>query len=74
MENFKEAKMLKERGVTPKKIFETALKEYENIDNVVLAVQYSNGLIQTAYSYEDSLSALGMLEISKEHIRESMEE
>lgn len=74
MENFKEAKMSKERGVTPKDIFEKALKDYEHIDNVVLSVQYSDGSIQTAYSYEESLSALGMLEISKEHIRESMED
>lgn len=74
MENFKEAKMSKERGITPKDIFEKALQEYEHIDNVVLSVQYSDGSIQTAYSYEESLSALGMLEISKEHIRESMED
>lgn len=74
MKDFKEAKMLKERGVTPKDIFKKALQEYKHIDNVVLSVQYSDGSIQTAYSYEESLSALGMLEVSKEHIKESMED
>lgn len=74
MEQFKEAKLLKERGVTPKNIFKKALDESEHINNVVLSVQYEDGSIQTAYSYEESLSALGMLEISKEHIRESMED
>ena len=72
MKNFKEAKMLKERGITPKSLLNTALKNSDEIENIVVVIQYDNKSITTGYSYENSLSALGMLDIAKDEIKYSM--
>lgn len=73
MKDFKEAKLLKERGVTPRSLLNTALKNADEIENIVIVIQYDNKSITAGYSYENSLPALGMLEIAKDEIKESME-
>lgn len=72
MKDFKEAKLLKERGVTPKSLLNKALENVNEIENIVVVVQYENKSITAGYSYENSLPALGMLEIAKDEIKESM--
>ena len=74
MKDFKEAKLLKERGVTPKSLLSTALENSDEIENIVVVVKYKNKSITTGYSYENSLPALGMLEIAKDEIKNSMED
>lgn len=72
MDSLKEKRLLKERGVTPKSLLNVALDNVDDIEDIVVVVKYSDTSITTGYSYENSLPALGMLEIAKDEIKDSM--
>lgn len=74
MESLKEKRMEKTRGVTPKALLESALKDVNeyDIDDVVIVMKRSDGAINTGYSYTGSLIGLGLLEIAKDVIKEDM--
>lgn len=74
MDNIKEARLIKERGVSPNSLLNTALENVDEIENIVIVIQYDNKSITAGYSYENSLPALGMLEIAKDEIKESKED
>lgn len=71
--DFNEAKQKKERGVSVKDVIKQALEEADNIETIVLVACLKNGDVETAYSWESSLEAIGMLEVGKTDILNFME-
>lgn len=72
MNDIKEHKLIKERGESPRRILEHLLKDIDDVSSVVVTAHFEDGYVQTAYSHEDSLKALGMLDVSKDEIIDSM--
>lgn len=71
--DFAEAKQHKERGMSVKDVLENALKESANTESIVIVRNMKNSDVQTSFSWESSLEALGMLEIAKADIVGYME-
>lgn len=71
--DFNEAKQHKERGMSVKDVLENALKESSETESIVIVRNMKNSDVQTSFSWESSLEALGMLEIAKADIVGYME-
>ena len=56
-----------------KDVLENALKESANTESIVIVRNMKNSDVQTSFSWESSLEALGMLEIAKADIVGYME-
>lgn len=70
---FNEAFQRKERGVSVKQIIESALAQSGEIDSIALVARHEDGIIRTSYSVkEGGLELLGMLEVSKDQVLETM--
>lgn len=66
--DFAEAKQHKERGMSVKDVLENALKYSSETESIVIVRNMKNSDVQTSFSWESSLEALGMLEIAKADI------
>lgn len=72
---FNEAFQRKERGVSVKQIIESALAQSGEIDSIVLVARHNDEIIYTSYSVkEGGLELLGMLEVSKNQVLETMKD
>ena len=72
---FNEAFQRKERGVSVKQIIESALTQSDEIDSIALVARHKDGFIRTSYSVEEGgLELLGMLEVSKDQVLETMKD
>lgn len=71
--DFAEAKQHKERGMSVKDVLENALKYSSETESIVIVRNMKNSDVQTSFSWESSLEALGMLEIAKADIVGYME-
>ena len=72
---FNEAFQRKERGVSVKQILESALAQSDEMDSIALVARYKDGIIRTSYSVkEGGLELLGMLEVSKDQVLETMKD
>ena len=71
--DFAEAKQHKERGMSVKDVLENALKESSETESIVIVRNMKNSDVQTSFSWESSLEALGMLEVAKADIVGYME-
>lgn len=70
---FNEAFQRKERGVSVKQIIESTLAQSDEIDSIALVARHKDGIIHTSYSVKDGgLELLGMLEVSKDQVLETM--
>lgn len=74
LNQFQEAKQKKERGVTVKDTLESALKEADDIESIVIVNKYKDGVVGVGFSWESSLESLGMLEVGKDRILSVMQE
>lgn len=68
MSEFEEAKQKKERGITVKETLNQALEIADEIETIVMVYKKKDGTVPTSFNWEDSLEALGMLEIGKADI------
>lgn len=64
--------MKKERGMTVKDILENKLKQSSDIETIVVVSKHKDGIIETAFSWESSTEALGMLTIAQLDITDYM--
>ena len=71
--DFEEAKQHKERGMSVKDVLENALKYSSETESIVIVRNMKSSDVQTSFSWESSLEALGMLEIAKADIVGYME-
>lgn len=71
--DFAEAKQHKERGMSVKDVLESALKCSSETESIVIVRKMKNNDVITSFSWESSLEALGMLEVSKTDIVGYME-
>ena len=71
--DFAEAKQHKERGMSVKDVLEKALNQSSETESIVVVSKMKNSDVQTSFSWESSLEALGMLEIGKSDIVGYME-
>ncbi|WP_022795765.1 hypothetical protein [Bavariicoccus seileri] len=72
--DFQETKQKKERGMTVKDILSNKLKQYSDIETVVVVSKHKDGVIETAFSWEGSTEALGMLTIAQADIVDYMKD
>lgn len=72
MINFEDAKQKKERGVSVKELLENRLKQTDEFESIVIVGKHKDGTIYTGYSWDNSLEALGMLDIAKIDVTEAM--
>ena len=68
MSEFEEAKQKKERGITVKETLNQVLEKAEDIETIVIVYKMKDGTLPTSFNWENSLEALGMLEIGKADI------
>lgn len=71
--DFQQAKRKKERGQTNEEFLNMVYKVAKDFDEIAIVIKQPNGMIETWYSQESSLSLLGMLEVSKDQILRDME-
>lgn len=74
IENFNDFKQSKERGVSVKETLQDALSRSHEIDTIVIISKMKNKTVETAYSWDSSLEALGMVEVGKQGILYEMEQ
>ncbi|MDN6288877.1 MAG: hypothetical protein L0J63_01155 [Tetragenococcus koreensis] len=68
MNEFEERKQKKERGITVKETLNQALDIADDIETIVIVYKKKDGTVPTSFNWENSLEALGMLEIGKADI------
>mgnify|MGYP006922124744 CR=1 FL=1 len=73
MTDFEQAKRKKERGQTNEEFLEMVHENVKDFDEIAIVVKHSNGVIDTWYSQENSLSLIGILEVSKNQVLSDME-
>lgn len=71
--DFLQAKRKKERGQTNEDFLDMVYKEAKNFDEITIVIKQPNGIIDTWYSQENSLSLIGMMEVAKNQIINDME-
>lgn len=71
--NFQQAKRKKERGQTNEEFLNMVHKEAKDFEEITVVIKQPNGIVETWYSQESSLSLLGMLEVAKNQVLSEME-
>lgn len=71
--DFLEAKRKKERGQTNEEFLSMVFENAKEFDEIAIVVKQPNGVVETWYSQESSLSLLGILEVSKNQVLSEME-
>lgn len=72
MNEFKDAKEKQSRGTSVKQAIESTLEQSDDINTIVISCLMDDGTVETAFSWDSSLEAIGILDISKQEIRDSM--
>lgn len=73
MLDFTQQKRKKERGQTNDEFLKMVYDNVINFDQIAIVVEHPNGIVETFYSQESSLSLIGILEVSKNQILDEME-
>lgn len=71
--DFQQAKRKKERGQTNEEFLKMVHKGVKDFDEIAVVVKQPNGVVETWYSQECSLSLLGILEVAKTQVLSDME-
>lgn len=71
--DFIQAKRKKERGQTNEEFLKTVYDNVKDFDEIAIVVKQPNGIVETWYSQECSLSLMGILEVSKNQVLSDME-
>lgn len=71
--DFQQAKRKKERGQTNEEFLNMVFKEAKDFDEITITIKQPNGIIETWFSQDGSLSIVGMLEVAKHQIINDME-
>lgn len=71
--NFQQAKRKKERGQTNEEFLNMVNDNAKNFDEIAIVIKQPDGVVETYYSQECSLSLLGILEVSKNQVLSDME-
>ena len=71
--NFLEAKRKKERGHTNEEFLNMVYDNVKRFDEIAIVVKQPNGIVETWYSQECSLSLIGILEVAKNQVLAEME-
>ena len=68
MKSLKEKRLLKERERTPRMVLQDLLDDADKIDEIAVTVSTEGGIVETHLSTSDTITLIGMLEISKKDI------
>lgn len=68
-----QAKRKKERGQTNEEFLNMVHEEVKDFDEIAIVVKHPNGVVETWYSQDNSLSLIGILEVSKNQMISNME-
>lgn len=71
MNEFEEKKQKRERGVSVKEVLDS-VEELDDVESVVIVAKRKGGEVETYYSWDSSLEALGMLSVGKTDVLNSM--
>lgn len=71
--DFQQAKRKKERGQTNEEFLNMVFEEAKSFDEITIVIKQPNGIIETWYSQEGTLSLLGTLEVAKNQVMGDME-
>ena len=71
--DFKELKRKKERGVSNEEFMDGSKDFFKDADCIVVIGMDNEGVISTFYTHGTSISAIGMMEVSKSQLIEEME-
>lgn len=74
MNEFKEAKRKKERGISNKEYADLVHKELADCEASVTVIMYEDDTIETYRTSDSSLTSIGLLETAKNSILREMEE
>lgn len=72
--DFSEARRKKERGMSNEEFLKTYYDTFLESNNLIVISFDQNNLVKTYQSSDSQLTALGMLEVAKQQILDSMEE
>lgn len=72
--DFLQAKRKKERGQTNDEFLKMVYDNVKDFDEIAIVAKQPNGIVETWYSQECSLSLVGILEVSKNQVLSDMEE
>lgn len=70
--NFMQAKRKKERGQTNEEFLNMVHEKAKGFDEIAIVVKHPNGVVDTWYSQDNSLSLIGILEVSKNQVLDDM--
>ena len=68
MKSLKEKRLLKERERTPRMVLQDLLDDADKIDEIAVSISTEGGIVETHLSTSDTITLIGMLEISKKDI------
>ena len=68
MDNLKAKRLLKERERTPRMVLQDLLNDADKIDEIAVSISTEGGIVETHLSTSDTITLIGMLEISKKDI------
>ena len=68
MKSLKEKRLLKERERTPRMVLQDLLDDADKIDEIAVTISTEGGIVETHLSTSDTITLIGMLEISKKDI------
>lgn len=71
--DFMQAKRKKERGQTNEEFLNMVHEKVKDFDEIAIVVKYTDGVVETWYSQDNSLSLIGILEVSKNQMISDME-
>jgi len=74
MLDFTQVKRKKERGQTNEEFLNMVFENVKDFDEIAIVVKRPNGVIETWYSQESSLSLMGILEVAKNQVLAEMED
>ena len=72
--DFLQAKRKKERGQTNEEFLNMVYKNVKDFDEIAIVVKHADGLVETWFSQENSLSLIGILEVAKNQVLDDMKE
>lgn len=65
MNEFREHRLKKERGMTPKEVIEDATQQIGKINSIVIIYEDDEGVVGCEYSVDDPSKLVGILETGK---------
>ena len=68
MKSLKEKRLLKERERTPRMVLQNLLDDADKINEIAVTISTDESVIETHLSTSDTITLIGMIEISKKDI------